>query len=207
MVVTPEHCAYCFDVLHEHFDKSATVVVPALTKDKYPLFVTWKKRDNNDDEKEYQLRGCIGTFSAQRLQTGLRDYALTSALKDSRFSPMRHHELPYLQCTVSLLTDFEPASAWDDWKIGVHGITIELAVGDSSYSATFLPEVAEEQGWSHKQCVDALIRKAGYRGPVDSALRSRLVVTRYQSSKCDLTYEEYLQMRKTAAAAAAPMTN
>jgi hypothetical protein len=49
--------------------------------------------------------------------------------------------------------------------------------------------------WNHKECVDSLIRKAGYRGSVDSALRAALRVTRYQSSKCSLTHAEYLLLR------------
>ena len=28
-------------------------------------------------------------------------------------------------------------------------------------SATFLPEVAREQGWSKAGCIDAIVRKAG----------------------------------------------
>jgi len=41
--------------------------------------VTWKKAEDADG-KEYNLRGCIGTFSPQRLDKGLREYALTRYL-------------------------------------------------------------------------------------------------------------------------------
>jgi hypothetical protein len=40
-----------------------------------PLFVTWNVIGKNGEKR---LRGCIGTFQAQRLSEGLRDYALTS---------------------------------------------------------------------------------------------------------------------------------
>jgi AMMECR1 domain-containing protein len=40
-----------------------------------PLFVTWNVVGKNGEKR---LRGCIGTFQAQELSEGLRDYALTS---------------------------------------------------------------------------------------------------------------------------------
>jgi len=41
-----------------------------------PLFVTWKK--TSPSEEELRLRGCIGTFEAKPLDSGLKDYALTA---------------------------------------------------------------------------------------------------------------------------------
>lgn len=128
--------------------------------------------------------------------------------------------------------------------MGVHGLTIEFTDKGKTYSATYLPDVALEQGewvddgfslgaasammpsrfmscvdtaaqrfniqqdvhfliptclhdtgWDHDECVDSLIRKAGYRGYVDSTVRGSLKVTRYQSSKADQTFQEYLQTR------------
>ena len=45
-----------------------------------PLFVTWNTVARPDGTRlsEKRLRGCIGTFAAQELDTGLRQYALTS---------------------------------------------------------------------------------------------------------------------------------
>jgi AMMECR1 domain-containing protein len=57
---------------------------------------------------------------------------------------------------VSLLSCFETASGgWHDWELGVHGIIIEFVDPDPPSagcrrSATFLPEVAQEQGWSKR---------------------------------------------------------
>ncbi|XP_045898870.1 AMME syndrome candidate gene 1 protein homolog [Micropterus dolomieu] len=75
-----------------------------------PLFVTWKIG------RDKRLRGCIGTFSAMNLHSGLREYTLTSALKDSRFPPMTRDELPRLFCSVSLLTNFEDVGDYLDWE-------------------------------------------------------------------------------------------
>lgn len=93
---------------------------PPITHKRSPLFVSWHKASSRAGGGE-RLRGCIGTLEARPLRAGLRDYALTSALRDRRFSPIEARELPALRCTVSLLSAFEPAAAWDDWEVGTHG--------------------------------------------------------------------------------------
>jgi uncharacterized protein (TIGR00296 family) len=84
-----------------------------------PLFVSWHKVSRLGGDS--RLRGCIGTLEPQPLHSAVRTYALTSALRDRRFPPVDAKELPHLRCTVSLLSCFEPAAAWDDWEIGTHG--------------------------------------------------------------------------------------
>lgn len=107
-----------------------------------PLFVSWKiGRDN-------RLRGCIGTFSPLNLHSGLKEYSLTSAFKDSRFDPISKSEFPRLTVSVSLLQGFEEAQGgYLDWTLGVHGIRIEFKnERGSTKTATYLPQVAPEQG-------------------------------------------------------------
>lgn len=91
---------------------------------------------------------------------------------------------------VSLLSCFETASSWQDWVVGQHGLIIEFIDPDLNCrrSATFLPEVAAEQGWTQEETIDALISKAGYAGGAALAVRESLAVTRYQSTTCTLTY-------------------
>lgn len=48
---------------------------PRLEESAYPLFVTWNTISKSGHKS---LRGCIGTFEAQELSSGLRSYALTS---------------------------------------------------------------------------------------------------------------------------------
>ncbi|XP_077641695.1 AMMECR1-like protein isoform X2 [Lonchura striata] len=141
LVVTAEMCCYCFDVLYCHLYGFPQPRLPRFTNDPYPLFVTWKTG------RDKRLRGCIGTFSAMNLHSGLREYTLTSALKDSRFPPLTREELPKLFCSVSLLTNFEDASDYLDWEVGIHGIRIEF-INEKGVkrTATYLPEVAKEQG-------------------------------------------------------------
>ncbi len=106
-----------------------------------PLFVTWKIG------KDHRLRGCMGTFNALHLHSGLREYAMTSAFKDSRFPPIGRDEFAKLNVSVSILRHFEDGANFLDWEVGVHGIRIEFHNDrGSKRTATYLPEVAMEQG-------------------------------------------------------------
>eukprot|EP00455_Lapot_gusevi_P047284 TRINITY_DN6365_c0_g1_i2.p1 TRINITY_DN6365_c0_g1~~TRINITY_DN6365_c0_g1_i2.p1 ORF type:complete len:112 (-),score=18.88 TRINITY_DN6365_c0_g1_i2:13-348(-) len=108
---------------------------------------------------------------------------------------MKYEEIARLQCGISLLTDFEDAEHAFDWEVGKHGIQISFDLGDRSYSATYLPEVAPEQGWNQLECLQSLVRKAGYNGELDQNLVESISLVRYQSSKCTLSYADYLQLR------------
>lgn len=67
-------------------------------------------------------------------------------MKDPRFDPISRDEMPRLQVSVSILTNFEEAANYLDWEIGKHGIRIEFEREKGfKGSATFLPEVASEQ--------------------------------------------------------------
>ena len=77
----------------------------------------------------------------------LKQSRFYSAMKDSRFNPMSREELPKLQVSVSILCHFEDASDFLDWDLGVHGIRIEFFnERGAKKTATYLPEVASEQG-------------------------------------------------------------
>ena len=191
MVVSAEMCCFCFEVLSCHLYGYQQPRTPGFTNEPYPLFVTWKI---GQDER---LRGCIGTFSAVSLHSGLREYTLISALQDSRFPPMTREELPRLLCSVSLHTDFEDACDFLDWEVGVHGIRIEFFNEEGSKgTATYLPEVAKEQGWDRIQTIDSLLRKGGYKAPVTTEYRKTIKLTRYRSEKMTLSYAEYLAHRQ-----------
>jgi len=72
-----------------------------------------------------------------------------------------------------------------------------------TYSATYLPEVATEQGWNREQAIAELIAKSGYKKAVTAALRARIRLTRYQSVKGSMTYAQYSQLRRLRAIPAA----
>lgn len=186
----PEMCFYCFEVLYRELHSLEEPRTPSFTNDPYPLFVTWKIG------KDKRLRGCIGTFSAMRLHSGLREYAITSALKDSRFSPITRDEIQRLTVSVSILQGFEEARGYLDWTLGVHGIRIEFYnERGSKRTATYLPQVATEQGWDQTQTIDSLLRKGGYRASITPEMRRSIKLTRYTSQECHMTYGEYRDLR------------
>ncbi|ESW17391.1 hypothetical protein PHAVU_007G235600 [Phaseolus vulgaris] len=189
-----EMVVFCFDTLVAHYNNQEPPP-PAFDQAHHPLFVTWKKVVNGGDPR---LRGCIGTLEARSLINGLKDYALTSALRDRRFPPIQANELPLLECTVSLLTDYEAAKNYLDWEIEKHGIIIEFSdpVYCTRRSATYLPEVAANEGWTKIEAIDSLIRKSGYNGPITDELRKDLQLTRYQSTLFTMNYREYVSYVK-----------
>lgn len=141
------------------------------------------------------LRGCIGSLTPRSLMD-IPKYTLKSAFEDKRFSPLTRKEIPFLQISISLLINFELVHQWNDWIIGLHGIMIEFTIDERTYNGTFLPEVAKEQNWDHKETVTSLVRKCGY---TNKQLKdfSIIKVTRYQSSKTRLTYDEYCSLKKS----------
>ncbi|XP_047977777.1 uncharacterized protein At2g38710-like [Salvia hispanica] len=190
-----EMVVYCFDTLVAHYNNEEPPL-PAFDEGQHPLFVTWKKVINGGEPR---LRGCIGTLEARGIVNGFKDYALTSALRDRRFPPIQAKELPSLECTVSILTNYETARDYLDWEVGKHGIIIEFTDPDynTRRSATYLPEVAAHEGWTIVEAIDSLIRKAGYRGTITEQLRKSIQLTRYQSTLFTMPYSEYVAYAKT----------
>ena len=159
-----------------------------------PLFVTWYI------EKEEDLRGCIGTFSSSDIRTTLPKYALIAAMQDTRFEPIRMSEVRKLTCGVSFLTDFEKGFKAYDWEVGRHGIIIDFSAPDTgrNCNATFLPEVAEELGGDKEVVLKHLISKAGYKGDYKKAI-PLISLTRYQSSKTKLSFQDFAKLDPEAA--------
>ncbi|PGH18664.1 hypothetical protein AJ80_04412 [Polytolypa hystricis UAMH7299] len=187
----------------------------------YPLFVTWNTISRNGHKS---LRGCIGTFEPQELADGLRSYALTSAFGDTRFSPIPSSLLPSLSCSLTLLSSFEPCADALDWVLGTHGLRISFIHRGKRLGATYLPDVAVEQGWTKEETLESLMRKAGWDGHSGSGgvarrfLRGSLNSTntnnatrpsgkpwdevsdfkavRYQGLKASASYAEWQEWRK-----------
>lgn len=205
VAATAEMCAFCFDSLIARLKKQEVNTVferfrgaEPLADTAFPLFVTWKIGRNRD------LRGCVGTFAANGpLSALLQRYALIAAMEDTRFESIQLPEVKHLQVEVSLLTNFREIEDPYDWEVGTHGIELEVKEGQRRYRGTYLPEVAQEQGWSQATTYVQLFRKAGYR-PRNSQLsaeeivaevQSSLKVRTYESAKLHMTFAEYVKYR------------
>ena len=201
VTATPGMCHFCFDTIidvlqqrnrppsSQIYDSPEVVDVSVQC----PIFVTWETFNSraSSSDRQWQLRGCIGTLSPKLLVTSISEYAILAAFKDRRFRPVGIQELSNMRVAVSLLVNYQVCNHVYDWEIGVHGILIKFEVQGRHYNATYLPEVAKEQGWNHSETVTSLIQKAGYQRTVSSEMLPRIHCTRYESSKCRLTYDEY----------------
>ena len=71
-----------------------------------------------------------------------------------------------------------------------------FAAARRTLSATYLPEVAPDQGWEHIDAIDSAIRKAGWNGRISEDLRRSVRVRRYQSRKCVVGWDEFVAWRE-----------
>lgn len=155
-----------------------------------PLFVTWNILSKSGEK---HLRGCIGTFSPLPLEQGIAEYSLIAALQDTRFGPITKRELSSLSCSITVLENFEDAKDALDWELGKHGVRVKIIKSGRSYGATFLPDVAVEQGWDKEETIEHCVRKGGFRGGYDL---SEVKVIRYEGRKVGATYQEYVDVMK-----------
>jgi len=192
-----ELCCFCFQVLISHLRGKSAPQFPATADPffKAPLFVTWLKRRRGDraETAEPDLRGCIGCLEPVVIRPGLAEYVLRSSMQDRRFPPVTLEEVPSLTCRLSILFQFEACKRPYDWEIGIHGVLINFTdAHHRNFSSTYLPEVAREHGMTQAAAIRELVIKAGYSGPCDQDLLSRIQATRYQTLVTSVTYREYM---------------
>ena len=146
------------------FDPDGIVSIaptPSLER-KAGAFVTLKCKGGMDGTctgKGDELRGCIGTLEpSSSVYEVVSHRAASAALEDTRFPhTVTVEELPFITVEVSVLTPPRPVKSAEEIVIGRHGII--LSVGWNR--ATFLPQVAPEQGWDRETTLRHLAQKAG----------------------------------------------
>ena len=190
LVANTDMCIYCFDVLVCHFKNIASPACP-FGEVECPMFVTLNTVDHRN---RASLRGCIGTLSPRPL-SDLSYFVISSGFRDRRFSPLEEGELTNLQVCVSLLVNYENGRNYLDWDLEIHGVIIEFNDAGNRFSATYLPDVAREQGWTKQEAIESLVRKSGYKGKISSSLLESIKLTRYQSSKASMSFQEYNSSR------------
>ncbi|MEF8845178.1 MAG: AmmeMemoRadiSam system protein B [Bacteroidales bacterium] len=110
-------------------------------------------------QKDGELRGCIGRFSADKpLYELIGQMAITSATQDVRFSSVTEDELDDITIEISVLTPMEKIESADEIELGTHGVYIEKG----GMSGTLLPQVAEKFNWTKEEFLGHCARdKAG----------------------------------------------
>lgn len=114
----------------------------SLLKENRGCFVTLKNQD--------RLRGCIGRFTSDvPLAELVGQMAEAAAVNDPRFlaEPVTPDELKQLDIEISVLSALEKTDEPLSLRLGVDGIYIKRGYA----SGCFLPQVAEEAGWSKEE--------------------------------------------------------
>ncbi len=103
------------------------------------------------------LRGCIGRIEAtEPLADTVVRCAVSAALHDPRFDPIRRDELEGLEIEISILTP--PVSIRPgEIEIGRHG----LVVSRGPFRGLLLPQVAVEHALTAERFLEETCRKAG----------------------------------------------
>ena len=109
--------------------------------------------------KNSSLRGCIGRFTADEpLYIVVQQMAIAAATQDYRFPAVEPKELKNIDIEISVLTPLKKISSIDEIKLGRDGIYIIKG----NRSGTFLPQVADETGWTKTEFLGHCARdKAG----------------------------------------------
>ena len=105
-------------------------------------FVTLKNRG--------RLRGCIGQFVSDRpLVELVAEMAKASATGDPRFltNPITASEVSRLHIEISVLSPLQRTDNPLNLELGTHGIYIKRGYA----CGCFLPQVADETGWSKEE--------------------------------------------------------
>ena len=144
-------------VLQENIggEKLPEVLMPDSFSEKRGVFVTLNRNG--------ELRGCIGyPTPVLPLSEAIPGAALSAALDDPRFPPVRAEELAEISIEVTILTppvlvSSPPAKRPEAVTVGKHGLII------SGYERTglLLPQVPVEYHWDARTFLDQVCIKAG----------------------------------------------
>ena len=136
--------------------------VGILKEKGYGVFVTLHLNGN--------LRGCIGRFtSSSTLHATIREMARSAAFSDPRFPSLSRSEAPKVEIEISVLSPLKKIASIDEFKLGRDGIYMIKG----GHHGTFLPQVADETGWTTEEFLGHCARdKAGigYYGWKDAEL-------------------------------------
>jgi len=105
-----------------------------------------------------QLRGCIGSMEPHAaLADAVNYYAVSAALKDSRFPPVTRNELAKIKIEISVLSPLKPAHSYSEVEPRRHGVYVKKG----SRSGTYLPQVWEHFNTREEFLSSLCLEKAG----------------------------------------------
>jgi AmmeMemoRadiSam system protein A len=108
--------------------------------------------------RDGDLRGCIGSIRAvEPLYKAVASSAISAAIRDPRFPPLRPGELEQLELEISVMGPIERVTNIEDINVGRDG----LIISRGAYAGLLLPQVATEYGWDRLVFLEHTCRKAG----------------------------------------------
>jgi len=108
--------------------------------------------------KNGDLRGCIGSIRAMEpLYRAVASSAISAALRDPRFFPLRKDELPHVELEISVMGPIEQVHDVNAIEVGRDG----LIISRGRFAGLLLPQVASEYGWDRETFLDQTCLKAG----------------------------------------------
>src|SRR5579875_1469751 len=109
-----------------------------------------------------RLRGCIGRVeTVAPLHLTVRECALSAAIHDPRFDPVRPEKVENLHIEISVLSSFQEIQP-EEIEVGRHG----LLVSHGGRRGLLLPQVAVEWEWDRMRFLEETCAKAGL--PLDA---------------------------------------
>lgn len=104
------------------------------------------------------LRGCVGFIEGVgALWETVSQAAVSAALHDTRFPPLREEELAAVEIEISVLSPLRVPPSIDDITVGEHGILIQCGF----HHGLLLPQVAVEHRWDRTVFLEQTCVKAG----------------------------------------------
>ena len=106
-----------------------------------------------------RLRGSNWNFTPDKpLYMVVQEMTLAAALNDPHFAPVEASEMEYISIEISVLTPLQKISSISEFQLGKHGIYMSKG----GKSGSFLPQVAQANGWSTEEFLGHCSRdKAG----------------------------------------------
>jgi uncharacterized protein (TIGR00296 family) len=104
------------------------------------------------------LRGCVGyPHASKTIKDALIDSAISAALYDYRFPPVRAEELKRIRVEITFLTKPTRIDGPTDIVVGKHGIIVKKG----QTQGLLLPQVATDFKWTQQEFLDQTYIKAG----------------------------------------------
>ncbi len=127
-------------------------------------------------KEQGQLRGCIGHIEGHfPLIETVHEMAVSAALQDPRFPPVRPEEIADLSIEISVMSPIMKVSDIEEIQVGRDGLIISAG----PHRGLLLPQVPVEWDWDREEFLCHTCLKAGLPG--DAWQRGDVTIERFEA--------------------------